>query len=170
MRSIHGQNIMSTVKVLFVCLGNICRSPTAQGVFERLVEIEGLSDQILVESAGTSAYHVGDSPDRRAQRAARKRGLDLSRQRSRQCYRSDCDEFDYALAMDGSNLHSLQRMCPHSNAKLQLFLNYAPKLGLYDVPDPYYGGSNGFENVLDMIQIAAEGLLEHIKQHDLATE
>ncbi|RME80812.1 MAG: low molecular weight phosphotyrosine protein phosphatase [Caldilineae bacterium] len=155
------------IKVLFVCLGNICRSPTAQGVFEKLIAEAGLDDHIYVDSAGTSSYHVGESPDPRAQRAARKRGIDLSRQRSRQVVPGDCREFDYILAMDRDNLRALRRTCPEARDRMHLFLDFAPHLGVRDVPDPYYGGSRGFEHVLDLIEEAGRGLLEHIKRHDL---
>lgn len=156
------------VKVLFVCLGNICRSPTAQGVFERLLEEHGLSDHIDVDSAGTSGWHIGDPPDRRMQKAAQRRGIDLSGQRSRRVMPDDCNKFDYILAMDRANLDDLVWMCPDGTGKrVGLFMDYAGHLGVPEVPDPYYGGRRGFEQVLDLIEEAAEGLLEHIKRNDL---
>ncbi len=152
------------VKVLFVCLGNICRSPTAHGVFLHLVEREGLADQIEVDSAGTHAYHVDDPPDPRAQAAAAKRGVDLSLLRARRALQEDFQVFDYVLAMDRGNYAHLSALCPAgAEDKLRLFLSFAPELGEDEVPDPYYGGTAGFERVLDMIESAAEGLLADIR-------
>ena len=156
------------VKVLFVCLGNICRSPTAEGVFRTLVEREGLADAIGIDSAGTGAYHVGEAPDPRTQQAAKTRGFDLSRQRARQAVGADFNRFDYVLAMDRDNFRNLQRICPPGyTGHLGLFLEFAPRLGATDVPDPYYGGPNGFETVLDMVEEAARGLLDHIRETHL---
>jgi len=153
------------VKVLFVCLGNICRSPTAHGVFEKLVQDEAMSHLIEVDSAGTAAYHVGNEPDRRAQQAARRRGIELSHLRARQAVADDFYEFDYVLAMDHENYHNLARICPTGmEHKLQLFLEYAHDFSEEAVPDPYYGGADGFEYVLDMVQNGAEGLLDHIRK------
>jgi protein-tyrosine phosphatase len=152
------------IKVLFVCLGNICRSPTAQGAFERLVASKGLSDQIKVDSAGTAAYHLGEPPDARMQRFARRRGMDLSRQRARMVTRQDCQEFDYIVAMDRSNLNALRRLCPADcQAKIGLFMDYAPHLGRTEVPDPYYGGASDFEEVIDLVEAASAGLLQAIQ-------
>ncbi len=152
------------VKVLFVCLGNICRSPTAHGVFLHLVAREGLADRIEVDSAGTHAYHVKDPPDPRAQAAAAKRGVDLSPLRARKALQEDFQVFDYVLAMDRSNYDHLSALCPAgAEDKLRLFLSFAPQLGEDEVPDPYYGGTAGFERVLDMIESAAEGLLADIR-------
>lgn len=157
------------VKILFVCLGNICRSPTAQGVFERLLAEQNLSDRIQVDSAGTAAWHVGESPDSRSQQAAKRRRIDLSRQRSRQITGADYDDFDYIVAMDRANLHSLRQQCPVQHAhKVRLFLDFAPHLDQSDVPDPYYGGLRGFDNVLDLIEIAAAGLLQDVREQYLA--
>jgi protein-tyrosine phosphatase len=159
---------MKKVKVLFVCMGNICRSPTAHGVFEDMVEREGLSHLIEVDSAGTHAYHVGNPPDQRAQETALKRGLDLSGQRARQARAEDFHQFDYLLAMDRDNYRLLSDICPSGeNHKLHLFLNFAPELNLNEVPDPYYGGPSGFERVFDMVEEASTGLLEEIKQNHL---
>ncbi|MCO6453378.1 MAG: low molecular weight phosphotyrosine protein phosphatase [Caldilineales bacterium] len=153
------------VRVLFVCLGNICRSPTAQAVFEYKVRAAGLEGAIEIDSAGTSAYHIGEQPDRRAQLTARRRGIDMSGQRSRQVSRIDCERFDYILAMDSDNLYDLRRLCsPEQSHKLARFLDFAPQAGIRDVPDPYYGGSSGFENVFDLIEMAADGLLADIVQ------
>ncbi len=156
------------VKVLFVCLGNICRSPTAEGVFHTLVEKRGLGGKVTVDSAGTGAWHIGSPPDRRAQAAARQRGIDLSGQRARQAKTGDFHRFDYILAMDADNHRNLAEMCPPGEEhRLHLFLDFAPELGKRDVPDPYYGGDGGFEAVLDMIEAASEGLLADIQEKRL---
>lgn len=153
------------VKVLFVCMGNICRSPTAETVFRHYVESAGVSEHILIDSAGTHAYHVGDPPDLRSQRAALQRGYDMSKLRGRQVSREDFRRFDYVLAMDSSNLGILQRLAtPDSNAMTRLFLEYARHHAEREVPDPYYGGEDGFEHVLDMVEDAAQGLLEEIRR------
>lgn len=153
------------VKVLFVCMGNICRSPTAQGVFEYLVEQQGLARLIEVDSAGTHAYHVGEEPDPRAQATAKARGVDLSKQRARKVQVQDFEEFDYVLAMDPNNLADLQDLCPTARTdRVHLLLDFAPHLARPDVPDPYYGGPKGFEQVFDMVEAAALGLLEDIRK------
>ena len=153
------------VSVLFVCMGNICRSPTAETVFRHYVESAGVSEHILIDSAGTHAYHVGDPPDLRSQRAALQRGYDLSKLRGRQVCREDFRRFDYVLAMDSSNLGILQRLAtPDSSAVTRLFLEYARHHAEREVPDPYYGGEDGFEHVLDMVEDAAQGLLEEIRR------
>ncbi len=160
---------MKQVSVLFVCMGNICRSPTAQGVFESLVQRSGLAGVIRIDSAGTHAYHIGNQPDSRSQQAALGRGVDLSKQRARQVQTTDFSDFDYVLAMDLHNLQALQRFAQAQQAKnLQLFMEFASRWREREVPDPYYGGSQGFERVLDMIEDASEGLLEHlIRTHQL---
>ncbi len=153
------------ISVLFVCMGNICRSPTAETVFRHYVESAGVSEHILIDSAGTHAYHVGDPPDLRSQRAALQRGYDMSKLRGRQVCREDFRRFDYVLAMDSSNLGILQRLAtPDSNAMTRLFLEYARHHAEREVPDPYYGGEDGFEHVLDMVEDAAQGLLEEIRR------
>jgi len=153
------------IKVLFVCMGNICRSPTAQGVFEELVARAALAEHILVDSAGTHAYHIGEPPDPRAAEAALRRGVDLSRQKARRVMPEDFVEFDYVLAMDRSNYEDMSAQCdPAHLQKLHLFLKFAPDLGAQEVPDPYYGGVTGFERVLDLIEAAAQGLLADIRQ------
>ncbi|HLO77774.1 MAG TPA: low molecular weight protein-tyrosine-phosphatase [Magnetospirillum sp.] len=153
------------IKVLFVCTGNICRSPTAEGVFRALVAAEGLSDRIATDSAGTHGYHVGEAPDRRSAAAALRRGVDLSDLRARKVKTGDFDEFDLVLAMDGSHDEILRQMCPPARAaRVRLFLDFAPQLNIRDVPDPYYGGGDGFERVLDMVEAGARGLLAHIRQ------
>jgi protein-tyrosine phosphatase len=152
------------IKVLFVCMGNICRSPTAHGVFTKVVEDQLLSDTIKTDSAGTHAYHVGEPPDRRAQAAAKRRGVDLSQLRARKVSPVDFELFDYVLAMDEDNYRELELICPVGyEHKLRLFLDFAPQLNTREVPDPYYGGESGFERVLDLIEAASEGLLEEIR-------
>jgi len=156
------------VSVLFVCMGNICRSPTAEGVFAKRLADAGLDDRVEVDSAGTHAYHIGEPPDPRAQRTAASRDVDLSRLRARKAVVEDFEEFDYVLAMDRDNLERLQEICPEgAEHKLQLFLSYAPELDVDEVPDPYYGGPAGFDRVLDMIEVAADGLLEEIRKRHL---
>ena len=151
------------IKVLFVCMGNICRSPTAEGVFRRVVETAGLSEKVVIDSAGTHNYHIGAEPDKRSQQAASLRGYDLSQLRGRQVSSHDFDEFDYILAMDNDNLANLQRICPDEFAhKVKLFLEYGKRFNQKEVPDPYYGGGQGFEHVLDLIEDASAGLLENI--------
>jgi protein-tyrosine phosphatase len=156
------------VKVLFVCMGNICRSPTAEGVFAKLVYDAGLVDVIEIDSAGTHAYHVGEPPDARAQRSALHRGIDISLLRARRARSEDFEYFDYVLAMDEDNYQHLLQICPvEHQEKLQLFLDYAPHLEYREVPDPYYGGAKGFDTVLDMVEHAANGLLQHIRSRHL---
>lgn len=159
---------MDKIKVLFVCMGNICRSPTAHGVFNTLVEQHNLADSIEIDSAGTHAYHIGESPDTRAQVTAVRRGYDLSSLRARRVSDEDFQYYDYILAMDRDNLSILQRKCPAEHQqKLSLFLDFAEQLQEQEVPDPYYGGPGGFERVIDMIEQASEGLLTHINANHL---
>jgi protein-tyrosine phosphatase len=153
------------VKVLFVCLGNICRSPTAEGLFRKLVAEKGFDSIIEIDSAGTHAYHVGSPPDPRAQAAARRRGVDLSGLRGRQATRADLERFDYILAMDRENMANLLAICPDGlERKVRLFMEFAPDWPL-EVPDPYFGGPAGFDRVLDMLEEAARGLLEDIRRN-----
>jgi len=152
------------IKVLFVCLGNICRSPTAEGMFRQLLNREGLASSIQVDSAGTHAYHVGSPPDPRAQEAARRRGIDLSAIRGRRAETSDMWEFDYILAMDRENYENLLAIAGDNAHKIQVFTEYATRFEDDGVPDPYYGGINGFERVLDMIEDASEGLLRELRR------
>lgn len=152
------------MKVLFVCLGNICRSPTAEGVFRRALERAGIADQVEIDSCGVSDWHVGKAPDSRAQQAALSRGIDLSSLRARQLSVQDFSDFDYLLGMDQDNLRAMRAMKPsHSQAHVGLFLAFAGTPG-GEVPDPYYGGEEGFENVLNMIESASEGLIQHLKR------
>jgi len=152
-------------RVLFVCMGNICRSPTAEGVFRKQIA-DHLSEFVVdVDSAGTHAYHLGEPPDRRAQRAAERRGVDLSQQKARRVTEEDFSQFDLVLAMDQLNQVVLSELCPPElNDRIRLFLEFAPQVGRVDVPDPYYGGSNGFEYVLDLAEEASAGLIEHLRQ------
>ncbi len=151
------------MRVLFVCLGNICRSPTAEGVFRRLLEARGLAERVAVDSCGIGPWHVGKAPDPRAREAAARRGIDLSGLRARQLAADDFDRFDVLLAMDHDNLAAIEaRRPPHSQVPARLFLAYA---GYPDraVPDPYHGGERGFDEVLDLIEAASRGLLEEIE-------
>jgi protein-tyrosine phosphatase len=156
---------MSNIKVLFVCMGNICRSPSAQGVFELQLAKAELAHLVHIDSAGTHAYHVGEPPDRRATQAAASRGIDLTTQRARRVEVADFERFDYVLAMDSSNLEDLLSVCPEEyQHKVRLFLEFANANSSREVPDPYYGGTQGFERVLDLIEEGAEGLLEDIRR------
>jgi protein-tyrosine phosphatase len=156
---------MSKIKVLFVCMGNICRSPSAQGVFELQLAKAELAHLVHIDSAGTHAYHVGEPPDRRATQAAASRGIDLTTQRARRVEVADFERFDYVLAMDSSNLEDLLSVCPEEyQHKVRLFLEFANANSSREVPDPYYGGTQGFERVLDLIEEGAEGLLEDIRR------
>ena len=157
------------VKVLFVCLGNICRSPTAEGVFRKLVREKKLEHLFEIDSAGTHAYHVGEPPDERAQAACALRGIDLSRLRGRKAVADDMVKFDYVLAMDNENYQDLLAICPRGlETRIRLFMEYAPNRPEDEVPDPYFGGVNGFDRVLDMIEDAARGLLEEIRRSHLS--
>ena len=156
---------MKKVSVLFVCMGNICRSPTAEGVFRHLVRQEQLEHLIYTDSAGTHAYHVGNPPDTRAQETAERRGIQLHDLRARRVSAEDFDLFDYVLAMDSDNYEILSELCPPGyESRLRLFMEFAPHLDIPEVPDPYYGGASGFERVFDMVDEAAKGLLEDIRR------
>jgi protein-tyrosine phosphatase len=152
------------VNVLFVCMGNICRSPMAEGIFRREVARAGLLDKVNIDSAGTHSYHVGSKPDQRAQNAASKRGANISGLRGRQVADGDFEKFDYILVMDTANLNNLKRRAPaRLHGKLRLLLSYSRKYPNLDVPDPYYGGISGFEENLDMIEDAVQGLIKEIQ-------
>lgn len=154
---------MKPIKVLMVCLGNICRSPTAEGVLEARLQQRGLVEHIQVDSAGTAGWHIGKSPDERTCKAALERGYDLRNLRGRQVTVQDFHDFDYILAMDRQNLQGLDAICPAGFAgHLGLFLAFSRKQTYQEVPDPYHGGSDGFELVLDLIEEAVDGLLADI--------
>jgi len=157
-----------THRLLFVCLGNICRSPTAEGVLRVVAAREFPALKLEVDSAGTADYHVGEPPDRRTVAAARRRGYDLAGLRARQVQRSDFDRFDYVLAMDRANLVELEnRRPPGASARLALFMEFAPENGFEEVPDPYYLGIEDFERVLDLCEAAARGLLAKLVQENI---
>jgi protein-tyrosine phosphatase len=152
------------VKVLFVCMGNICRSPTAEGVFRHLVKQASAEQLIHIDSAGTHAYHIGEQPDRRSQATALTRNIDMSSQRARKVCANDFEEFDYILAMDKDNLQGLLELCPpHLQDKVALFMTYGESFNEDEVPDPYYGGADGFEHVFDLVEDASRGLLKKIR-------
>ncbi len=149
-------------------MGNICRSPTAEGVFRHKVIKAGLAQQIHIDSAGTHAYHVGEQPDARAQSAASKRDIDLSTQRARRVSGHDFTEFDFIIAMDNSNEYDLRSISPSMHEdKIHLFLNFATNTRVCEVPDPYYGRGDGFETVLDLVEDASDGLLAHLQEAGL---
>ena len=151
------------ISVLFVCAGNICRSPTAEGVFRRMVEKAGLGRRVHIDSASTIAFHIGEGPDPRSQKAARNRGIDLSDLRARQFNRCDFDTFDFLIALDRSHLKTLEEQVPENcDATLRLLMDYDPRSTIEDVPDPYYGDPSGFDDVLNLIERAAAGLLQEI--------
>lgn len=154
-----------TISVMFVCMGNICRSPTAHGVFRELVQRAGLQGQIDIASSGTHDYHVGHPPDHRSQQAAQRRGIDISDLRAQQITAEDLERFDYVLVMDQANYRLVMQVCPEAlRYKVRLFLEFAPQYKLRDVPDPYYGAGNGFERVLDLVEDASMGLLKALKR------
>ncbi|MGR9114545.1 MAG: low molecular weight protein-tyrosine-phosphatase [Gammaproteobacteria bacterium] len=156
---------MKKIRILFVCMGNICRSPTAEGVFAKLLSDQNMSHHFEIDSAGTHAHHVGEMPDQRAQKAAKERGIELQHIRARKVIFGDFDDFDYLLAMDGENYEILMSVCPDENKhKIKYFLEYAPHLGTREVPDPYFGGQYGFEKVLDLVQEASIGFLNTLKE------
>jgi protein-tyrosine phosphatase len=152
-------------RILFVCMGNICRSPTAEAVTSKFILNSRLESIIKVDSAGTHGYHIGEPPDPRSCEAAMKRGIDLSGLRARKVVPEDFERFDLLLAMDHDNLALLKRSArPEHHAKLGLFMSYASRFDTDDVPDPYYGGEQGFELVLDMAEDAARGLIEALQR------
>jgi low molecular weight protein-tyrosine phosphatase len=158
------------MRILFVCLGNICRSPSAEAVLRAIASREAPELRIEVDSAGTAGYHIGAAPDARSQEAARRRGYDMSSLRARIVEPEDFERFDLILAMDRNNLAVLRRQAPAAlRERVRLFLEFAPDAGATDVPDPYYGGSSGFEEVLDLVEAAARGLLGHLRDRVRAT-
>lgn len=155
---------METIKILFVCMGNICRSPTAEGVFTKLVNDRKLTTHFQIDSAGTHDYHIGKAPDERAQLAARGRGVEINSLRARQIHGSDFDYFDHILVMDDENYGNLMAICPPEfRYKVKHFLEYATHFSETEVPDPYFGGNAGFERVLNMVEDASAGLLDSLK-------
>lgn len=154
---------MSPPKILFICLGNICRSPTAEAVFRSRAQQAGLD--VVIDSAGTSGWHKNEPPDPRAIEAGEARGHSFAGQASRRVTTNDFVEFDYILAMDWKNIKDLKRICPENAlSKIGLFLDYASNAPLREVPDPYYGGSDGFDRVLDLIETASDGLIAALNQ------
>ena len=153
------------LRILFVCLGNICRSPMAEGLFRRELERRGIDHLVEVDSAGTGSWHIGEPPDERAQRAIARRGVDISGLRGRQVKRADLDAFDLILAMDAENLSDLMALADEEQMqRIRLFMEFAPAMGTREVPDPYFGGEEGFEHVLDLLQEAARGLADHVEE------
>ena len=158
---------MAKTSVLFICMGNICRSPTAHGIFQQLVDEKGLNDTITVDSAGTHAYHIGEAPDKRSQETAVKHGYDLSEQRARQVTVYDIDAYDYVIGMDDANHYNLSRLTTdEQDDKVHSMMSFATDRSETEVPDPYYG-ADGFENVFGMIEEASNGLLQHIVDSQL---
>lgn len=156
---------MAKIRVLMVCMGNICRSPMAHGVFAERIREAGLEHAVEVDSAGTHSYHVGEPPDRRAQAAARTRGYELGGQRARRLHVQDFLDFDYILVMDDENLRSARSLQPtDGKARLHRFLEFAGSRPEREVPDPYYGGSQGFATVMDLVEDAATGFLSHLRE------
>jgi low molecular weight protein-tyrosine phosphatase len=156
------------VHILFVCMGNICRSPMAEGVLENVARREGLDGEITVDSAGTHGfYHAGEPPDPRAQESVLSRGIDISGQRARLLDPEDCERFDYILTMDEGNHETVSSLC-RGSAVIRPFLDYATDSPEREVPDPYHGGPHGFEYALDLIELAAEGLLDDIRARYLS--
>jgi len=165
---------MKTVSVCFVCLGNICRSPTAEGVMRRLVDEAKLADRILIDSAGTGDWHIGAAPDERAQHAARQRGYALGALRGRQITVADFERFDLLIAMDDRNVAALHQLCPPAQRdKIRLLMEFVPETdgrwgGTREVVDPYFGGAEGFELVLDQCEAACRGLIISLRSRLLA--
>lgn len=155
------------IRVLMVCTGNICRSPLAEGLLRAAAEQAGLQDRIEVDSAGTTDYHAGEPPDRRAQTAARQRGLSLQHLRARRVVPADLERFDYLLAMDDSHVAYLQQLCqdPGPLGKIYRMLDFAPQLPAREVPDPYMGGQRNFELVMQLLELATQGLLDYLRDH-----
>lgn len=153
------------MKILFVCLGNICRSPSAEAVLRALAAREAPELDLEIDSAGTAGYHIGDAPDARSQAAALRRGYDMAPLRARIVEEADFERFDLILAMDTQNLEVLRKRAPvRYRERVRLFLEFAPDCGLDEVPDPYYGGPTGFEQVLDLVEEASRGLISHLRK------
>ena len=152
---------------MFVCMGNICRSPLAEGVFRQLVEDAGLEEQFEVASSGTGGWHVGQSPDRRMQQVARKNGVSLEGQRARQFHKEDLTHFDFVFAMDRDNLEDITDMAAQNptTAQVHLFRNFDPDPGDGNVPDPYYGGARGFDLVFDIVSRTTQHILDSIQEN-----
>jgi protein-tyrosine phosphatase len=156
---------MSEIKVLFCCMGNICRSPMAEGVFRRLVDEAGIGDRILIDSAGTHADFPNSPPDPRAQKLLAERGIDISGLRARRITRADFERFDLILVMDGQNYDMLRFVCPRSQShKISRLLEFAPETKIRDVPDPFHGDESKFELVLELVEAASRGVLDHVRQ------
>jgi protein-tyrosine phosphatase len=156
---------MERINVLMVCLGNICRSPTAEAVLRAIAAREAPDLKIHIDSAGTADYHIGSPPDKRSQAAALRRGYDMSALRARLVEAEDFEHYDLILAMDRANLEALQRSAPRAHReRVRLFLEFAPDAHTREVPDPYYGGPNGFEEVLDLVEAASRGLLQFLRE------
>ncbi len=153
-------------RILFVCMGNVCRSPMAEGTLRRMLEDAGLGDKVLVASAGTHTFHLGAAPDMRGQIVAGRRGVNLKGIRARRLAEEDFSVFDYLLAMDQENYTYLHELCPQPEyrEKIQLLLSYAPHLADREIPDPYYGSQVGFERVMDLLEAGAEGFLLHLRE------
>jgi len=155
---------MAPTRLLFVCMGNICRSPTAHGVMRAKLQAAGLADRVEVDSAGTHAFHVGEAPDPRSQRHARQRGVDLSDLRARALEDADFTAFDLVLVMDDANFRAATARCPTAlRPRVRRLMDFAPHTGRREVPDPYYGGARGFDEVLDLVDAACDGLLAHLQ-------
>jgi len=162
--------VTQRIGVLFVCTGNICRSPTAEGVLRHQAKLDGLEDRLKIDSAGTHGYHIGDPPDRRSVAAARRRGIDLSALRARQVATGDFEKFDYVIALDRGHFDLLRADCPPAHlSRLSMFLKHLGE-DLHDVPDPYYGNAKGFDDVLDLIERGCAALLAHIKREHFSSD
>ena len=168
--SFSAQDAPQPYAILMVCMGNICRSPTAHGVMRHLVQARGWGGWLRVDSCGTHAYHVGEAPDRRSQKHALQRGYDLSDLRARQLVREDFEHFDLVLVMDHENMARAHALCPPTQRhKLHRLTEFCREMRSATVPDPYYGGDQGFEHVLDLIEDACQGVLAHVHKEHLAT-
>lgn len=158
---------MAKHRILFLCLGNICRSPMAEGIFRKLVESKGVGQSFHIDSAGMGAWHAGEPPDDRGRQTLRRRGIDISDQRARQVRADDFENFDLLVGMDHSNRETLLGLAPEQHAhKVRLLLEFAPGTGVEEVPDPYYGGASGFDKVLDLIDAGTQGLLASLETSD----